>query len=183
MTAPGIVGLGFDGSTMSRLGTGFGDRGSGTRRFDLAGTYPPPAASTSSALSLVLGGGNDILVIDSLRSTTVGCRFRDEVVIFRRAERRVDLLIGIEAVQFQDATVPQAMLDAAQLFQYLATYDDLAAGFGADEVAGWRHFAITGLAEGRSIGFSGLGYIASYVDLCDPPRPLPDEHGRRDRPE
>ena len=58
----------------------------------------------------------------------------------------------------------QASLTAAQPFQYLASYNDLA-GLGADEAAGWQHFAQLGLAEGRAVTFSGLRHIASHRDL------------------
>lgn len=111
------------------------------------------------------GAGNDTAVIDVSSAAALSYRFRDEAAVFRTAGRQADLLVGIENVRFTNTTVPQISLPAAQPLQYIASYADLTARFGADEVAGWRHFAQTGLAEGRTVGFSGLRYIASYNDL------------------
>ena len=41
------------------------------------------------------------------------------------------------------------------------------AAFGADGAAGLNHFAAAGYAEGRSVTFDGLEYIASYGDLVN----------------
>ena len=53
----------------------------------------------------------------------------------------------------------------AQALSYIASYADLRAAFGADPVAGRRHFHDTGAAEGRTIQFAAFSYIASYPDL------------------
>ncbi len=112
------------------------------------------------------GGGNDTAVIGVDPAATLTYRYRNEAVVLRTAEKQADLLIDVETVRFRDGTaVSTASLTAAQPFQYLATYRDLAAAFCTDEVAAWRHFAQSGLAEGRAVGFSGLSYIASYGDL------------------
>ena len=111
------------------------------------------------------GGGNDTAAYDVSSIVAPSYRFRDEAVIFRTPIRQADLLIGVENVRFTNTTVPQASLAAAQPFQYTASYSDLTARFGTDEVAAWRHFAQTVLAEGRAVTFSGLNYIASYADL------------------
>ncbi len=111
------------------------------------------------------GGGNDTAVYDVNSTTAPSYRFRDEAAIFRTGGRQADLLIGVENVRFTNTTVPQVSLTAAQPFQYTASYADLTTRFGTDEVAAWRHFAQTGLVEGRTVSFSGLRYIASYADL------------------
>ena len=112
------------------------------------------------------GGGNDTAVIGADRTATLAYRYRNEAVVLRIADRQADLLIDVETVRFRDGTaLPTTALTAAQPYQYLATYRDLAAAFRTDEVAAWRHFAQAGLAEGRAVGFSGLSYIASYGDL------------------
>ena len=57
---------------------------------------------------------------------------------------------------------------AAPLFPalaYIASHDDLIAAFGADAVAGKRHYLVSGHAEGRDVSFDGLQYIATYGDL------------------
>ena len=111
------------------------------------------------------GGGNDTAAYDVSSIVAPSYRFRDEAVVFRAPVKQADLLIGVETLRFTNITVPQASLAAAQPFQYAASYGDLTAKFGTDEVAAWRHFAQTGLAEGRAVTFSGLNYIASYADL------------------
>ena len=112
------------------------------------------------------GGGNDTAVIGVDRTATLAYRFRNEAVVLRTADKQADLLIDVEIIRFRDgAALPTTALTAAQPYQYLATYRDLATAFRTDEAAAWRHFAQTGLAEGRAVSFSGLSYIASYGDL------------------
>ncbi|WP_431859193.1 cellulase family glycosylhydrolase [Azospirillum sp.] len=50
---------------------------------------------------------------------------------------------------------------------YIASHADLAATFGADPVAGARHYQEYGHAEGRTVSFDPLAYTASYRDLID----------------
>jgi predicted porin len=57
------------------------------------------------------------------------------------------------------------MQDVPRRLLLYAPYADLAAAFGADRYAGERHFFAFGHAEGRTITFDGLDYIASYNDL------------------
>ena len=49
--------------------------------------------------------------------------------------------------------------------EYIASYRDLIAAFGADADAGADHYETMGRAEGRTISFDGLEYIASHDDL------------------
>lgn len=120
----------------------------------------------SFGFNMILGGaGNDTFVVEQSRSTTTTYRFRDEAVVFRVQRGQVDQLSGVEAIRFSDVTVPQSALPAAQSFQYIASYADLVRAYGANEEAGWRHFAGSGFTEGRAVTFSGLSYIASYNDL------------------
>lgn len=72
-------------------------------------------------------------------------------------------LVSIEKLAFDDFTVDAAHADTG--LEYIASYADLAAAFGADRYAGERHFFASGHAEGRTITFDGLDYIASYNDL------------------
>ena len=48
---------------------------------------------------------------------------------------------------------------------YIASYGDLIEAFGADALAGKRHYLVAGFAEQREVSFNGLEYIASYPDL------------------
>ena len=111
------------------------------------------------------GGGADTAVIAANRAATLSYSFRNEAVVLRSAVRQADLLVDVETVRFGDGAAPTAALPAAQPLQYLATHLDLAAALGVDEAAAWRHFAQSGLTEGRAVSFSGLSYIASYSDL------------------
>ena len=49
--------------------------------------------------------------------------------------------------------------------EYVASYGDLAAAFGADPRAGQTHYEYHGAIEERPITFDGLHYLASYGDL------------------
>lgn len=48
---------------------------------------------------------------------------------------------------------------------YIASYADLSAAFGTDAARGAAHYAASGQAEGRTVGFDPLAYTASYADL------------------
>jgi lysophospholipase L1-like esterase len=49
--------------------------------------------------------------------------------------------------------------------EYIASYADLIAVFGADKAAGQRHYDAIGRLEGRVASFDALAYKASYRDL------------------
>ncbi|MGI9129766.1 MAG: lectin-like protein, partial [Roseomonas sp.] len=49
--------------------------------------------------------------------------------------------------------------------EYIASYGDLVAAFGANAHAGISHFVTDGVHEGRKTNFDGLAYIASHPDL------------------
>lgn len=49
--------------------------------------------------------------------------------------------------------------------EYIASYPDLMAAFGANPEAGQQHFLASGGREGRKATFSAAEYIASYGDL------------------
>lgn len=112
------------------------------------------------------GAGTDVAVIEAARSATLSFQWRDQAVVYRQAAGQWDQLSGVEAVRFTDREYALAELPALRPLEYLASYTDLAAAYGTDEAAAWRHFSATGIAEGRLPGFSGLNYIASYRDLA-----------------
>ena len=60
---------------------------------------------------------------------------------------------------------PSMHLASVDGLEYIASYGDLMAAFGANKAAGYQHFATAGLFEGRTTTFDGLEYIASYGDL------------------
>ncbi|HEX6012209.1 MAG TPA: hypothetical protein VFY87_10500 [Geminicoccaceae bacterium] len=49
--------------------------------------------------------------------------------------------------------------------EYIASYADLIAAFGAEKAAGQRHYDTIGRFEGRVVNFDALEYTASYRDL------------------
>lgn len=49
--------------------------------------------------------------------------------------------------------------------EYIASYADLIAAFGANKAAGEAHYNSIGRFEGRVVSFDALEYIASYADL------------------
>lgn len=112
------------------------------------------------------GAGTDVAVIDAARSATLSFHWRDQAVVYRQAAGQWDQLGGIESVRFADREYATSALPELRPLEYLASYTDLAAAYGTDEAAAWRHFSATGIAEGRLPTFSGLNYIASYRDLA-----------------
>lgn len=81
----------------------------------------------------------------------------------------LDLLTGIETLQFADGS-PAALssLSAAAFdpLRYLASNPDLMIAFGSDEAAALRHYAASGIAEGRSATrFNPVAYLAGNPDL------------------
>jgi hypothetical protein len=75
-----------------------------------------------------------------------------------------EALVRMTATGLNDPArlVPQKAFDP---FEYIASYPDLIAAFGADPAAGAAHFATAGFREGREVTFDGLEYIASFTDL------------------
>ncbi len=86
-------------------------------------------------------------------------------LVVSSAVEGVDRLAAIETLVFADQVLPAAGVDSAR--EYLASYVDLMAAFGANGAAGLNHFAAAGYAEGRTVTFDGLEYIASYGDLVN----------------
>ena len=111
------------------------------------------------------GAGADIAAIDAARSATLSFRYADQAVVYRYPAGQWDKLGSIETVRFIDRDYALAELPEFKPLEYLASYPDLAAAYGTDQIAAWQHFAATGIAEGRLPSFSGLNYIASYPDL------------------
>jgi Ca2+-binding RTX toxin-like protein len=75
----------------------------------------------------------------------------------------IDRLYNIEIIRFADKVehITPEPLD------YIASYADLIAAFGASAPAGFNHYWQAGFNEGRTISFDGLEYIASYGDLLN----------------
>ncbi|MET0918007.1 MAG: hypothetical protein ABWY07_06230 [Burkholderiales bacterium] len=86
-------------------------------------------------------------------------------VVVASAAEGLDRLTSIESLHVGDQVLPTAGADSA--LQYIASYADLMAAFGANAAAGFQHFIASGYAEGRAVTFDGLQYIASYGDLIN----------------
>ena len=70
------------------------------------------------------------------------------------------LTIDVAGLDIQHPTIT-----AANALDYIASYGDLIAAFGANVQKGVTHFASFGEDEGRFIRFDGLAYINAYEDL------------------
>lgn len=86
------------------------------------------------------------------------------------AAAAVDPLNHYRNVGWTEGRDPSADVHLASVngLEYIASYGDLIGALGANKPAGYKHFATTGLFEGRTISFDGLEYIASYGDLITP---------------
>jgi len=77
----------------------------------------------------------------------------------------LDALVNIEQLKFDGATIAPPI--SRSPLEYVASYDDLMAAFGADASSGLSHYLASGWLEGRQTTFDALAYIASYADLMD----------------
>jgi Ca2+-binding RTX toxin-like protein len=62
-------------------------------------------------------------------------------------------------------TLDISALNVPSALDYIASYPDLIAAFGANEASGATHYWNYGYQEGRTVSFEGLKYIAAYADL------------------
>lgn len=113
------------------------------------------------------GAGYDTAVVETNVANTVGYHYGDEAVIRNIRTGETDLYDSIEAFKYTDGTYPVGTLGDASPLQYIASYGDLMAAYGANAQLGWQHLKISGIAEGRQTTFSGASYIASYTDLMN----------------
>jgi RTX calcium-binding nonapeptide repeat (4 copies) len=88
--------------------------------------------------------------------------WQDGATVFSNFEG-IDRLYNIESLHFADKVehITPRPLD------YIASYADLIAAFGASPAAGFDHYLSSGFSEGRTVSFDGLEYIASYGDLIN----------------
>ena len=78
----------------------------------------------------------------------------------------IDKATAVEQLAFLgDGSTVTVGADNFKPLDYLASYQDLMAAFGANPSAGFDHFIYSGVYEGRQTKFSGFEYLASYPDL------------------
>ena len=126
------------------------------------------------------GAGNDLIIggvgIDAIVLAGVAPEYQEVVwadtVAFvpvsdaALAASGIDKAVGVEIVSTTaDALASPIGPTNFSPLDYIASYADLSAAFGADANAGFDHYIYNGLYEGRTTTFSGLEYIASYGDL------------------
>lgn len=136
-----------------------------------------------------LGGGNDV-VIGNAGNDLINGRSGDDVALLAGRQANylvvvwadnvgtipltggllaadgIDKAAGIERLSFAgDGSVLTIGADNFKPLDYIASYGDLMAAFGANPTAGFDHFIYGGAYEGRSVQFSGFEYLASYPDL------------------
>jgi len=110
------------------------------------------------------GDGRDTILLPGNLDSFQFFRHDNEGVI--RGPEGVDTLLDVEAVR-TDASGTRDLDSVPEFlgYAYLASYNDLAAAFGADEGAAWTHFKTYGALEGRDITFDGTGYLAANPDV------------------
>ena len=105
------------------------------------------------------GSGTDTASYGEARSA-YSLAWQNSATVSSAAEG-TDHLTHVEVAQFADGTAH--LIDTP--LEYIASYTDLMAAFGANPAKGFDHFVNSGYAEGRTVTFDGLEYIASYGDL------------------
>lgn len=111
------------------------------------------------------GEGQDVAGFAGTRGQYATFREGGSVYLRDAANGDVDRLDGFETLRFASGDLALGALPSATALEYIASYQDLRAAFGANATAGRDHIAQSGLAEGRSASFHGLDYIASHRDL------------------
>lgn len=110
------------------------------------------------------GPGLDVAVFEGSRSGATVITLGDRTYV-RDGAGAVDTLRNFETLRFSDGDVPVPPAGRDTALEYIASYPDLVAAYGADAEAGRRHLEAFGLREGREVGFDGYEYIASHPDL------------------
>lgn len=111
------------------------------------------------------GDGQDVAGFAGARGQYAAFREGGTVYLRDGASGDVDTLDGFETLRFASGDLALGALPSATALEYIASYRDLSAAFGANAGAGRDHIVQHGLAEGRSANFHGLDYIASHRDL------------------
>jgi Ca2+-binding RTX toxin-like protein len=117
-----------------------------------------------------LDGGldEDTAVFSTAQGANGVFAFGGLVAVLNAAAHETDRLLGVELLQFSNATVAAGTAAAFNAIDYLASYNDLIAAFGANPAIGFEHYITNGYFEGRPVDqFNGLDYIASYNDLIN----------------
>ena len=118
--------------------------------------------------TLVGGAGYDTAEFTGPRGEYAFVHYLDSIrVVDRRPDRDgVDLTREVEQARFAGGI--DAVFTASDVFtplEYIASYADLIAGFGANAQLGYDHFVHTGRYASRTASFDGLAYLASQPDL------------------
>lgn len=115
------------------------------------------------------GAGTDTAVFDGRSDQYVHFMHSGRLHVVDRLSDRdaTDSITEVEHLRFlaDGRAIDLAATHVASVLEYIASYDDLIAGFGTDEALGYAHLLGSGLAEQRAAVFNGLEYIASYADL------------------
>jgi len=115
------------------------------------------------------GAGTDTAVFDGRSDQYVHFMHSGHLHVVDRVPGRdgTDLITEVEHLRFlaDGRAIDLAATHVASVLEYIASYDDLIAGFGTDEALGYTHLVGSGLEEQRAAVFNGLEYIASYDDL------------------
>lgn len=105
------------------------------------------------------GSSNQYAFVDYLGTIRIADRVRDR--------DGVDTTHDVERARFA-ADNADAVFTASDVFtplEYIASYADLIAGFGANAALGYAHLIETGRFDLRAASFDALEYLASHPDL------------------
>ncbi|MFC3123962.1 hypothetical protein ACFOD4_02720 [Pseudoroseomonas globiformis] len=114
------------------------------------------------------GDGRDTVVLPGTLEQYEFFRYENEGVI--RGAEGVNTLLDVEAVRTDaSGTLDLSNVPEFLAYAYLATYDSLADAFGTDRDAAWDHFTTYGAADGLTIQFDGMSYLAANTDVLASP--------------
>lgn len=163
LVAPAFI---LEGASMSLDGFGFGTADAGGRtEVSLSQRRAVPNIGIDLVLDNAPGGldldrGADIINRGPVQ------RFKFEYDLTTDPANNVPATIGRTTLLFDLVGDDNGLPQGFDGLQYIASYADLAAAFGANRVAGEQHFLSNGQAEGRQADlFSETQYLKNYGDL------------------
>ncbi|WP_337271404.1 M10 family metallopeptidase [Oryzifoliimicrobium ureilyticus] len=109
------------------------------------------------------GPGNDVAIFGVKSADAATYKFMEGCVVSSQLGN--DQLFNIETLRFSDKDVQADLHGSRSIYEYGASYKDLAIAFGSDASALMSHFANFGLSEGRGVTFDARLYLGAYNDL------------------
>ncbi len=116
---------------------------------------------------VLFGGlGSDTALYSSNWSDYVLTSFNSEIAVLTTGADGLDLLQGIENLQFLDQTFTAGSVTDFQAYDYIASNTGLITSLGANAQAGFEHYVASGFTAGLATdSFDAAQYLANYADL------------------